>query len=289
MPEDRARYFIDWMKPIALMRTTVGCPIAAPFCALWRIMDGRYYKREIDDVVAELTTIPEALRVPRGRRALRERPAHVALAERIEAAGIDKEYFAYSRIDSLLRDLDLMQRGADIGLRRLLFGIETVFDRELKAVQQAQKRSRSWTAVRIASGMGLGLFCGFIVNPSYTPEDFDELMRFIRTEGIDYPSFTVWTPIPGIADGGTDYSQVHARQPNGRPDWSQFDLQHATIPTHLPQDEFMQLYHSLWEVSHFAAAVPPEPLEPRPTPDESAEAFRNAALIKIARRVLSGY
>jgi hypothetical protein len=51
----------------------------------------------------------------------------------------------------------------------------------------------------------------------------------------------------------------------------------------------MQLYHSLWEVSHFAAAVPPEPLSPRQTPDESAEALRNAALIKIARRVLSGY
>lgn len=289
VPEDRSHYFIDRMKPIALMRTTVGCPYRCSFCSLWRIMDGRYYTRQVDDVVVELKEIPE------GHVHLADDEPFVngarmkALAERIEAAGIDKEYYAYCRVDSFLRDRDLMQRWVDIGLRRLFFGIESVLERELISYNKKQDLRQIVEAVRIAKGMGLGLFCGFIVHPSYTPEDFDELKRFIRTEGIDYPSFTVWTPIPGIADGGTDYSLVHARQPNGRPDWSQFDLQHATIPTRLPQDEFMRLYHSLWEVSHFGAAVPPDPLEPPQTPDESAEALRNAALIKIARRVLSGY
>src|SRR5262249_15851466 len=33
---DRPSYFIDWMRPIALLRTTVGCPYRCSFCSLWR-------------------------------------------------------------------------------------------------------------------------------------------------------------------------------------------------------------------------------------------------------------
>lgn len=39
--QDRSVYFIDWMRPIALIRTTVGCPYRCTFCSLWKIMDGR--------------------------------------------------------------------------------------------------------------------------------------------------------------------------------------------------------------------------------------------------------
>src|SRR5262249_24957680 len=33
---DRDKYFIDWMRPIALVRTTVGCPYRCSFCSLWK-------------------------------------------------------------------------------------------------------------------------------------------------------------------------------------------------------------------------------------------------------------
>ena len=55
---DRPSYFIDWMKPVALIRTTVGCPYRCTFCSLWRIMDGRYHTRELDRIVDELATNP---------------------------------------------------------------------------------------------------------------------------------------------------------------------------------------------------------------------------------------
>ncbi|HEY4937429.1 MAG TPA: cobalamin-dependent protein, partial [Actinomycetota bacterium] len=48
--DDRHRYYIDWMRPIALLRTTVGCPFRCSFCALWKIMDGKYYRRELEPV-----------------------------------------------------------------------------------------------------------------------------------------------------------------------------------------------------------------------------------------------
>lgn len=285
VPEDRSHYFIDFMKPIALMRTTVGCPYRCSFCSLWRIMDGRYYTRRVDDVVEELRGIPEPHVHLADDEPFVNGPRMKALAEAIAAAGIEKEYYAYCRVDSFLRDRDLMKQWVDVGLRRLFFGIESVLERELVEYNKKQTLRQILDAVAAAKEMGIGLFCGFIVNPNYSPEDFDELKRFIRTNGIDYPSFTVWTPIPGIADGGTDYGPVISRQPNGRPNWNHFDLQHATIPTRLPENEFMRLYHSLWEVSHFAG-LPAQPPEFQAGFDPETEArLRTAAYAALTRKL----
>jgi radical SAM superfamily enzyme YgiQ (UPF0313 family) len=283
---DRTQYFIDYMKPIALMRTTVGCPYRCSFCSLWRIMDGRYYTRYVHDVVTELGEIPEHHVHLADDEPFVNGPRMKELADGIEAAGIEKEYYAYCRVDSFLRDRDLMKQWVDIGLRRLFFGIESVLERELVEYNKKQNLAQILQAVDRARDMGIGLFCGFIVHPSYTPSDFDELKAFIRDNGIDYPSFTIWTPIPGIADGGTNYDAVVARQANGRPDWNQFDLQHATIQTRLPKDEFMTHYQSLYEVSHFGAV--PQSGAPVAAVDIAAEERHREALIALARRVLGG-
>src|SRR5262245_9141784 len=100
--QDRGSYYIDWMRPIALMRTTVGCPYRCSFCSLWRIMDGRYFKREIASVVEEIKSIPERYVFFVDDEPFVDPRRMWALATAIKEAGIDKEYFAYCRIDSLL-------------------------------------------------------------------------------------------------------------------------------------------------------------------------------------------
>ena len=282
-PEDRASYFIDWMKPIALMRTTVGCPYRCTFCALWRIMDGRYFKREVDAVVEELKTIPERYVFFVDDEPFVDPRRMWRLAETIEKAGLDKEYFAYSRIDSLLRDLDLMRKWHSIGLRRLLFGIETVFDWELKEYNKRQQREEIVRGLAAAKEIGISLFCNFIVSPSYTKREFEELVKFIRENEVDYPSFTVLTPIPGT---GSDYSAVVERQPNGRPNWDYFDLQHAVTPTAMPKDEFMREFDNLYQVFSWNYYSADSPLTVQSYKDRD-ERLREA-YISIARRVLGG-
>jgi radical SAM superfamily enzyme YgiQ (UPF0313 family) len=244
-PEDRARYFIDWMKPIALMRTTVGCPYRCTFCSLWRIMDGRYYKRDIDTVVEELKTISERYVFFVDDEPFVDPKRMWHLAEAIERAGIDKEYFAYCRIDSLLRDQDLMRFWHRIGLRRLFFGIETIFDHELKDYNKRQQRQQIVDGLRAAQEIGISQYCNFIVNPNYTKREFEELVQFIQDNKVDCPSFTILTPIPGT---GGNYDRVIEQQANGRPNWNYFDLQHPVTPTTLAREEFMREYYDLYHV-----------------------------------------
>jgi radical SAM superfamily enzyme YgiQ (UPF0313 family) len=250
-------------------------------------MDGRYYTRDLDDIVEELKEVPE----PHVHFSDDEPFVNSArmneLADKIEKAGIQKYYYAYSRIDTFLRSRELMKKWHDIGLRRLFFGVESIFDSELAVYNKRQRCAEIVEALDRAREMGIGLFTGFIVHPNYTEKQFEELKDFVRSHDVEYPSFTVWTPIPGTEDGGTNYDNVIEVQPNGRPDWRQFDLQHAVIPTQLPKHEFLSLYGSLYEVSHYGRLAR-ERSQKAPTPQSEfeKEARRKAALAALARKVL---
>jgi radical SAM superfamily enzyme YgiQ (UPF0313 family) len=283
---DRASYYIDWMRPIALMRTTVGCPYRCTFCSLWRIMDGRYLKRDIDAVVAELQSIPERYVFFVDDEPFVDPKRMWAMAEAIEAAGLDKEYFAYCRIDSLLRDLDLMKKWRGIGLRRLLIGVETVFDHELKEYNKRQQREDIVRGLKAAREIGLSLFCNFIVHPHYGKDEFEQLVAFIKENDVDYPSFTIWTPIPGTADGGTKYDDVTELQPNGRPNWDYFDLQHAVIESKLPREEFKHEFDSLFRVFWWNYMQSDSPLTVQSYHDRDERLHET--YMSIARRVLGG-
>ena len=240
---DRHLYGIDWMRPIALVRTTAGCPFRCRFCSLWRLSEGRYLKRRVETVVAELRTLDEPSVFFVDDEAFVDARRMRALGEAIERAGIEKSYFAYARIDSLLRDLDLMRSWRRIGLSRLFVGFESVVDGELDAYGKRQTRDDVVRALAAAREIGIHLFSNFIVDPAWTPREFDALVRFVEENDVAYPAFTVLTPIPGC---GLSLDDVVPRQPNGRPRWDLFDLQHAVTPTRMPPDAFAAAYEGLY-------------------------------------------
>ncbi|HXG22623.1 MAG TPA: radical SAM protein [Methylomirabilota bacterium] len=245
--QDREAYFIDWMRPIALIRTTVGCPYRCSFCSLWKIMDGRYHMRDVHRVVEELETICEDYIFMvddepfiNGRR-MRE------LARAIKAAGVKKRYFSYCRIDSLLRQQDLMREWRDIGLERLFLGIEGISAKELGDYNKRLQLAQVEAGLAAARELGIAVFAQFIVNPNYDRRDFQRLIRFIEHHKIDYPSFTVLTPLPGTQDL-LHFDHITERQTNGRPNWNLYDLQSPVMQTRLPRDEFLKEYQNLRRV-----------------------------------------
>src|SRR5262249_48877356 len=127
---------------------------------------------------------------------------------------------------------------------RLFIGIEAITDDELTDYH------KKLTVVQIAEGLararelGIKVFAGFIVNPDYTRQDFKRLVRFIEHHRIDYPPFTILTPLPGTP-ALTTFDAVLPRQPNGRPRWDLFDFQEAVTQTRLPLPEFMEEFYKL--------------------------------------------
>src|SRR5689334_1316378 len=213
--DDRSSYFIDWMKPIALVRSTVGCPYRCTFCSLWKIMDGKYHMRGVDRVVAELADIVEECVFLVDDEAFIHRHRMAELAGAIRASELRKRYFSYCRIDTLLRAGDLMQLWRQIGLERLFIGIESISSKELTEYNKRLQIAQIEDGLASARELGIGVFAGFIVNTNFSSRDFKQLVRFIEHNQVSYPSFTVLTSLPGTPALST-FDSVIERQPNGR-------------------------------------------------------------------------
>jgi radical SAM superfamily enzyme YgiQ (UPF0313 family) len=244
---DRSRYFIDWMKPVALIRTTVGCPYRCTFCSLWKMMDGHYYMRSIDKVVEEMHGIGEPFVFLVDDEAFINGRRMAELARALARAGLRKRYFAYCRIDTILRRREVLQLWKEIGLERLFVGIDEISDSQLKAFNKHCDLAQIEAGLRTARDLGIEVFAQFVVNPAYTRQDFQRLVRFVEHHKLHYPSFTVLTPIPGT-DMLQTFDHVMEKQPNGRPNWDLFDCQNAVTRTALPRDEFRTEYRSLFRV-----------------------------------------
>ena len=246
-PADRPAYFIDWMKPVALVRTTVGCPYRCTFCSLWKIMDGKYHMRDVDRVVHEIATIAEPWVFLVDDEAFINGPRMRRLAEALKAAGIRRRFFTYCRIDSLLRQQDVLAAWREVGLERLFVGIDAISTGELKEYNKRLQVAQIESGLAAAKELGIEVFAQFVVNPRYTGRDFQRLVRFIEHRKIRYPSFTVLTPIPGTELLRT-FEHVTEKQPNGRPNWDLFDCQNAVTKTLLPREEFRREYRNLYRV-----------------------------------------
>ncbi len=243
---DRDRYFIDDMRPVALMRTSVGCPYRCTFCSIWRAMEGHYYTRDTEHVVSELRTIEERDIFLVDDEAFINGRRMVALAEAIAHSGIRKRFFTYCRIDTLLRNREAIEAWRDIGLVRLFIGIDAISDKDLDEYHKKCEIAQIEQGIDLARALGIEIFAQFVVNTDYTRSDFKALVRFIEHHGIDYPSFTVLTPLPG-----TDLLQdgiVTQTDEDGSPDWNLFDCQNAVTATRLAPELFRREYRNLYKV-----------------------------------------
>lgn len=243
--EDRDKYFIDWMRPIALVRTTVGCPFRCTFCSLWQMTKGKYLLRGIDRVVDEISKIKEDFIFLVDDEAFIRGKRMTELAVALKAAGVKKRFFGYCRIDSLIREQEALTAWKEIGLERLFVGIDAITTKDLNEYNKKTNISQIEQGLQVAKDLGIELFAQFVINTDYSKRDFIMLKRFISHNNISYPTFTVLTPLPGT-DLLKSFDSIVELQPNGRPNWDLFDTAHAVTKTTLPLDEFMKEYRGLF-------------------------------------------
>jgi radical SAM superfamily enzyme YgiQ (UPF0313 family) len=242
----REHYYCDWMKPLASIRTSKGCPYRCSFCAEWKVAGGRYLRRAPERVAEELAGIAEECVFFADDESLVDVARMTRLAELLKKAGIRKRYFLYGRSDTIARHPDLLRAWRDVGLERVFVGLEFVRDEDLAYIRKRSTALDNEQAIQVLRDLKVDLYASFIVRPEFGREDFEAYHRYCRDLGLDFASFAVLTPLPG-----TDlYDEVKDRMLTHEYDY--FDFIHTLLPTALPPEEF---YAEL--IRLYRRAIPP--------------------------------
>jgi radical SAM superfamily enzyme YgiQ (UPF0313 family) len=236
----RRHYYSEWMKPLASIRTSKGCPYRCSFCALWKIAGGRYLRRRPESVVEELGQIEEDDVFFADDESLIDVSRMKTLARRIGEAGIRKRYFLYGRSDTIARNPDLVCMWRDAGLERVFVGLEFFRDEDLKYVGKGSTTDHNRRAVEVLHDAGVEIYASFILRPEFGRDDFSMLADYCHELDVDFASFAVLTPLPG-----TDLlEETQARLITD--DYDFFDFIHTVLPTTLPLEEFYSEYTKLY-------------------------------------------
>jgi hopanoid C-3 methylase len=236
----RKHYFSEWFKPLASVRTSLGCTGRCNFCALWKITGGKYLRRDPGKVVEELLTVAESNVFFCDDESMCDVQRMDKLADLITAAGIKKKYFLYGRVDTIVNHPELFAKWAKIGLSQVFVGMEDFSDKRLKAMNKGITTEQQAQAVRTLDRLGIMMYASYMVDPTYTREDFTSLMAYVRKMKHKYASFTVLTPLPGTELYTTRESDLLSRKPE------LYDMLHALLPTTLPLQEFYKELAVLW-------------------------------------------
>jgi radical SAM superfamily enzyme YgiQ (UPF0313 family) len=237
----RNHYYSDWMKPLAAIRTSKGCPYRCNFCAMWKLADGKYYKRSPEKIAEELECIDEKYVFFADDESLLDVPRMTTLAKFIKEKNIHKRYFLYGRSDTISRNPQLLREWKDIGLERVFVGLEFFRNEDLKYIAKKSTVEDNNKAVKILQDLDIDIYASLIVRPDFTKNDFAELRSYVRKLKLNFAGFAVLTPLPGTDLYKQEVSRLITHNYNF------FDFIHTVLPTELPLKEFYNEYLQLYK------------------------------------------
>lgn len=236
----RKEYYSDWMKPLASIRTSKGCPYRCKFCALWKLTGGKYLTRKPEKILEEISQIEEDWIFFADDESMLNAERMSRLADLIVESGIQKQYFCYARSDTIARNPQLFKKWREIGLERVFVGLEFFRDEDLAYINKRSSTGDNEHAVQILQELDIDVFASFILRPEFTQGDFSKLRKYLRAMDLMFASFAVLTPLPG-----TDLYQ-EVREEIIVDNYDYYDFIHTLLPTRLPLSQFYQEYYSLY-------------------------------------------
>lgn len=226
----RSRYYYMFHNPCALIKTSFGCPFDCRFCFCKEVTGRKYYAREVEEVIAEIESIPEKEIYIVDDDFLFDEARLNRFCDALEDRKIQKRFLVYGRADFIAHHDMVMKRLAENGLRAVIVGIESIREKDLLDYNKKTTGAINEQAVAILKKYRIELYATMILPLDYSKEDFRELERQIKKMDITFVNLQPLTPLPG-----TDiFEQYEDRIIVGREDYAKWDLAHIVLrPEHM--------------------------------------------------------
>ena len=229
----RRRYFIGELDPCASVEFTRGCPWDCTFCSAWTFY-GRSYRVLSPEAAAEdLASVREPNVFIVDDVAFIRGEDGFAIADEVERRNVRKRYYLETRADVLLRNREVFERWAKLGLRYMFLGIEAIDEEGLRRHRKRVNLGDNERALEVARELGLVVAINIIADPDWDERRF-EIVRQWALEVPEIVNMTINTPYPGTETWLTESRRVTTE------DYRLFDVQHAVLPTRLPLGRFYE-------------------------------------------------
>ena len=229
----RRRYFIGELDPCASVEFTRGCPWDCTFCSAWTFY-GRSYRVLSPEAAAEdLASVREPNVFIVDDVAFIRGEDGFAIADQVERRNVRKRYYLETRADVLVRNREVFERWAKLGLRYMFLGIEAIDEEGLRRHRKRVHLGENERALEVARELGLVVAINIIADPDWDERRF-EIVRQWALEVPEIVNMTINTPYPGTETWLTESRRVTTE------DYRLFDVQHAVLPTRLPLGRFYQ-------------------------------------------------
>jgi len=189
----------------ATVQTARGCPFGCEFCSVSRFNGGRYRTRPVDEVLAELASVPQKALFfvddnlfGTGERG-RERALELfrGMVER----RVHRHWFGQTSLE-MSRDPELLSLAARSGCRLLLIGFESLREDSLRQMEKGINLrldpGRYRECIRSFHRHGIAVWGGFMFGADgETAGSLERTRRFLSSSRLDVVQMTAITPLPG--------------------------------------------------------------------------------------------
>ena len=234
---------------LGFVASAAGCPFNCSFCCIAPLTGGRYFTAQVESVVRDIKAVPTPVirLVDANTFGI---PQHAEqLARAIATSGVQKQFIADVRSDTVVNHPELMAQWREIGLRAVIIGFEEIDDTALSAMNKKSSAVKNIQAIEILHTLGITIVGDFIVSPDYSEKQFDQLDDFVQKHAIELPMYTVLTPLPGTP------LYLEVRDQIIIEDLDYYTLTNAVLPTRLDEELFYQRYADLLAKGHHSAKV----------------------------------
>lgn len=235
---------------LGLVATAFGCPHRCSFCSIEPITGGRYLTHDPKTILRDIRLVGETplIRLV-DANTFGSAAQSRELCREIMDSGLQKQYVADVRSDTVVKYPELFKDWAKAGLRTAIIGFEEIDDKKLESMKKENTTAVNTEAIRILHNTGITIIGDFIISPDYEEAQFQLLRDYLAKNPIDLPMFSVLTPLPGtpLYNSMKDMIAIH--------DLDYYTLTNAVVPTRMDEKIFYENYADLMKSGHAEAKL----------------------------------
>lgn len=186
----------------ATMLTSRGCPFNCDFCSCSEFSGIKWRTRSVENIMEEVSILYNRY----GYRAISFlddnftlNPNRVmAFCEDILRKGWDIEWWAFSRIDTIVKNEKMVELMSKAGLRQVFIGFESADQETLDGFGKKLDTDNIFKGVEILKRNKIDIWGSFIIGAlEENKEKVKETIRFAKKIDPAFAQFSILTPYPG--------------------------------------------------------------------------------------------